>query len=240
MLEISHLSKHFGVLQAVADLSLTIKSGEIFALIGPNGAGKSTTVKIIAGLLRPTSGSITIDGHSVVSAPLRAKAVLGYAPDEPAVWSGITGEEFLHLTGALYGMQPAERQAAMQPLLEAFNITGLRNTYFEEYSRGNKQKFSLVAALLHKPKLLVVDEPIVGLDPASVEIAMRLLREYTQTGGAVLLVAHTLQVVEELADRIGVLKESTLVASGTLAELRSQAHCEATDPLSSVYTALTT
>ncbi len=239
MLTIKHLSKTFADFQAVFNLNLDIKPGEIVALVGPNGSGKSTTVKIITGLLYPTEGQVVVAGHDIVKDPLAAKAALGYVPDDPNVWAGMTGEEFLHFSGALYGMEEKERTARMKPLLKEFDLSDIARTYFEDYSRGNKQKFTIIAALLHQPKLLVIDEPIVGLDPASVETAKRLFKDYVEAGGSVLLVTHTLAVAEELAHRVGVLLYSKLVAFGTLAELRHQAHLSAGASLGDIYAAYT-
>ena len=239
MLSIKNLSKTFGDFQAVFNLNLDVKPGEIVALVGPNGSGKSTTVKIVTGLLQPTAGEVTVAGHDIVKQPLAAKAALGYVPDDPNVWSGMTGEEFLHFTGALYGMEADERQKKMKPLLKEFELGDIAQTYFEDYSRGNKQKFTIIAALMHEPQLLIIDEPIVGLDPASVETAKRLFTEFAEKGGSVLLVTHTLPVAEELANRVGVLFYSKLVGFGTLSELRHGRHLPASASLGDIYAAYT-
>jgi len=239
MLKIKNLTKKFGNNPAVKDVSLEIKPGEIFSLIGPNGSGKTTIVKIIAGLLQPTAGLVTIGGFNITKEPVKAKALIGYIPDEPAIWSAMTGEEFLHLTGALYGMSEAERNRKLPELMAIFSLAGLAKGYFEEYSRGNKQKFAILAALLHQPKLLLIDEPIVGLDPLSAEIAKMQFVKFCRDGGAILLVTHTLAVAEEIANRIGVLKQGRLVAVGSLTQLRLQAKLQNSVSLEKVYRALT-
>jgi ABC-2 type transport system ATP-binding protein len=240
MLTLNQLSKKFGAKNALHPLTLEVRPGEIFSLIGPNGSGKTTTVKLIAGMLRPTTGSASIDGYSITEQPIQAKQLLGYVPDEPAVWPGMTGEEFLHFVGSLYGMHRGERNKRMKSLLRQFNLAGISGDYFEDYSRGNKQKFSLVAGLMHSPKLLLVDEPIVGLDPLSIDVACDLLRSFAKSGGSVLLVAHTLPIVQELSDRIGLLRNGTLLAVGTMQELRHAAKVSATANLDEVYKALVT
>jgi ABC-2 type transport system ATP-binding protein len=235
MLTVHNLKKYFGTKKAVDGVSFSIKSGEIFSLIGPNSAGKSTIVKTIIGLLEPTNGSVTIDGHDVVKKPEVTKALVGYIPDEPSVWSYMTGEEFLHLTQALFGIKESERKKEIPKLLETFSLTGIEKQSFDEYSRGNKQKFSILSALSHSPKLLVVDEPIVGLDPVSADIAKKLFKEYAEQGGAVLLVTHTLSVAEEISTHIGFLKNGQLVATGTLEELRKTAEVEDGASLETIY-----
>ena len=238
MLTINNLSKRFTETQALDEVFLTVQPGEIVALIGPNGSGKSTAVKIVSGLLRPDKGTVEVCKHDVVKEPISAKRALGYVPDEPYVWSGMTGEEFLHFTGALFEMSEHERNREMRPLLNIFGIESIAKGIFEEYSRGNKQKFSLVAALMHHPKVLLVDEPIVGLDPTSAVIAEQLFKEYAKQGGALLLVTHTLPVAERVADRIALLVYSKLRVSGTLTELQAQANLTKKATLNEIYTVL--
>lgn len=240
MLTLTHVVKKFDDIAAVNDVSFSIAPGEVFSLIGPNSSGKTTIVKSIAGLLRADKGTILVDGHDVAVSPKEAKAVIGYIPDEPSVWGSMTGEEFLHFVGALYGMSPSQRAAKIKELLPLFNVAGTEKDQFQNYSRGNKQKFSILAALLHDPKLLLVDEPIVGLDPESAATAKKLFHEFTQHGGAVLLVTHTLPVAEEISTRIGVLKGGSLLSVGTFDELRERAQLKAGATLEQVYTALTT
>lgn len=235
MLKVNNVSKFFGKNKAVKGVTFTIEKGEIFSLIGPNSAGKSTLVKCIAGLLEPSSGLITVNDHNVVKNPEKSKKEIGYIPDEPTIWPKMTGEEFLLFTQALYGIDEKKRVNALGELLETFHLQGLEKNYFEDYSRGNKQKFSILAAFSHQPSLLLIDEPIVGLDPLGAEIAKKMFVDYAKNGGAVLLVTHTLPVAEEISHRIGFLKNGELIASGTLEELRKQADLTETASLEDVY-----
>lgn len=235
MLHIHNLVKHFGHTKALQGVTLEIKEGEIFALIGPNSAGKSTLVKSIVGLLEPTHGTITIDGHDNVRDAEKTKKITGYIPDEPSIWSHMTGEEFLLFTQALYGISEKERIHKIKELLPIFNLKGIEKNHFEDYSRGNKQKFSILAAFSHNPKLLLIDEPIVGLDPIGADIAKKMFVDYAKNGGSVLLVTHTLPVAEEIATRIGFLKEGKLIVSGSLQELREKAGLEKDARLDDIY-----
>lgn len=239
MLVVQGLTKRFGEHIAVDDVSFSIAPREIYALIGPNGSGKTTIVKTIAGLFAADDGSVLVDGYDVSKDPVAAKRVIGYIPDDPVAFPGMTGEEFLHLTGALFTIPPAMRVKKIPELLELFHLAGTENELFESYSRGNKQKFSILAALLHEPKLLLIDEPIVGLDPESARIAKQLFVDFAQRGGAILLVTHTLPVAEEIATKIGLLAKGKLIAEGTLRELRAQALLSETGTLEDIYERLT-
>lgn len=222
-LSIKSLTKKFGGLTAVRDLSLEIAPGEIFGLIGPNGSGKTTTVKLVAGLYRPSRGAVTIGGADLAKAPSRAKAMLGYVPDDPGAYDRLTGREFLEFVGELYGLNRADRRPKIDALLARFGLGALADGQLGQYSRGTKQKISLLAALLHEPSLLIIDEPMVGLDPLSIRVTRQLLKDFAKRGGAVLLVTHTLPVAEDLCDRVGLLKEGRLAAQGTVRELLAQA-----------------
>jgi ABC-2 type transport system ATP-binding protein len=235
MLKVHNLTKHFGNNKAVNDVSFTINKGEIFSLIGPNSSGKTTIVKSIIGLLQPTSGSITVGEYDVAKNPEKAKKEIGYIPDEPSIWPYMTGEEFLYFTQALFNVDEKKRLSSIPQLLETFKLQGLEKQYFEEYSRGNKQKFSITAAMSHHPKLLLIDEPIVGLDPTGAEIAKKLFVEYARAGGSILLVTHTLTVAQEISDRIGFLKNGELVIVGTLEELRNKAGLNHEATLEDIY-----
>jgi ABC-2 type transport system ATP-binding protein len=239
MLNVHNLTKHFQDNKAVQDVSFTINSGEIFSLIGPNSSGKSTIVKNIIGLLQPTHGTITVKGIDVTKQPEQAKAHIGYIPDEPSIWPYMTGEEFILFTQALYKIPEQSRLERLPKLLETFNLAGSENKYFEEYSRGNRQKFSIIAALSHNPSLLVIDEPIVGLDPTGAEIAKKLFKDHAANGGSVLLVTHTLSVAEEISNKIGILKNGKLVATGSMNELRNQANLPEDAHLEDIYKKLT-
>ncbi len=235
MLKVEGLSKRFGELTAIDDVSFSIDDGKIFCLIGPNGAGKTTIIKSIAGLFEPDAGTIVVGGKDTRKDPRGAKALVGYIPDDPAVWPAMTGEEFMHFVGVLFGVPPDVRTREVKRLLAEFDLQGVGDRYFESYSRGNKQKFSILAALLHKPKLLLIDEPIIGLDPVSAKKAKELFQAFAHDGGSILLVTHTLSVAEEIADTIGVMKHGKLVARGTIGELRALAHVSAGATLEEVY-----
>jgi ABC-2 type transport system ATP-binding protein len=235
MLTVHNLTKYFGNKKAVDGVSFEIKKGEIFTLIGPNSSGKTTIIKSIIGLLAPTSGTITVDMYDVVKNPEKSKSCIGYIPDEPSIWPYMTGGEFLYFTQALFGIKEQVRRNSLPKLLETFNLQGLEKEYFDDYSRGNKQKFSITSAMSHNPSLLLVDEPIVGLDPTGAEIAKKLFVDYAKSGGSVLLVTHTLSVAEEISDRIGFLKNGKLVIAGTLSELRTKADLKETASLEEVY-----
>ena len=238
MLKIKNLTKTFGELKAVDDVSVTVSEGEIFSLIGPNGSGKTTIIKVIAGLLQPTGGEVVVYGSNVSKDPIKSKLQIGYIPDEPTVWSSMTGEEFLHFTGALFGVESGQRTNKISELLSLFKLEGIEKNYFENYSRGNKQKFTIIAALLHSPKILLIDEPIVGLDPHSAEIAKNKFREFANDGGIILMATHTLTVAKEISDRIGILKQGNLLKSGTFEYLKEVAKIEGEATLEQVYNSL--
>lgn len=222
MLKIKNLHKDFSGFTAVKDVNLTINSGEFFSLIGPNGSGKTTIIKNILGLLRPSSGDALIEGKSIRKSPLKAKQKMAYIPDEPNIWSHITGEEFLYFSGALYGMKEEEISKKIPQLLDNFSLQGIEKKYFENYSRGNKQKFTILSALLHNPKLILVDEPIVGLDPQSAEIAMKLFTKFVKSGGTIFMTTHTLEVAQKYSSLIGVLYQGKLITVDTLKNLRNK------------------
>ena len=237
MLKVIGLTKKFGNIEAVKNVTFSVQAGEIFALIGPNGSGKTTIIKNIAGLLNPGGGNIKVGGFDVVKEPVKSKSYIGYIPDEPFVWPSMTGEEFLHFSGTLYGISEQERKDQIPKLLSIFNLEGIEKDFFENYSRGNKQKFVILAALLHKPKLLLIDEPIVGLDPKSAEIAKNKFKEFAKAGGTILMATHTLPVAQEIADKIGILDKGQLIVSGTMGELRNKARLGQDDSLESLYSA---
>lgn len=238
MLEIQTLSKRFGDETVLQAIDLSVASDSIYALIGPNGSGKTTLTKIVAGLLQPSDGTVTIAGVDMVRDPVRAKQSIGYIPDNPEAWGKLTGREFLHFVGALYGMSPTERARRIDELLPVFQLAEIADRYFEHYSRGNRQKFSIIAALLHEPQLLLIDEPIVGLDPESVTVFEGLLREFAAGGGSVLITTHTLLVAEHIADTVGLLADGSLVASDSIAALRESAGLAPDASLVAVYHAL--
>lgn len=226
VLRLEGLAKHFDGRPAVEDLSLQVGAGEIYGLIGPNGSGKTTTVRMVTGLYLPTAGRVLIDGIDLKAEPERAKRLLGYVPDEPFVYEKMTGREFLHLVGELYGVPATGRGRRIVELLDLYGLGPLADGYAESYSRGNRQKLAILASLLHTPRLLVVDEPLVGLDPESALTTRDLLRAFAGEGGAILLCTHTLPFAEQVCHRLGLLKEGRRLREGDLAGLRGAAGLE--------------
>jgi ABC-2 type transport system ATP-binding protein len=222
-LRLEHLSKQFAARRALDDLSLAIAPGEIYGLIGPNGSGKTTTVKLVTGLYRPTAGRVQVAGIDLHQEPSAAKRLLGYVPDEPFAYERMSGREFLHLVGELWGVAAGARKQLIGELAEHFRLGDALDAWVETYSRGNRQKLSLIAALLHAPRLLVIDEPIVGLDPESALRTRELLRDYAARGGAALLCTHTLGFAQAVCHRVGLLRDGRLIAEGDLGALRARA-----------------
>ncbi|MGH7523686.1 MAG: ABC transporter ATP-binding protein, partial [Gemmatimonadales bacterium] len=200
--------------------NLEIRSGELFGLLGPNGAGKTTTMRMIAGILAPTSGTIEIAGVNVIRRPVLAKANLGFIPDRPFVYDKLTGAEFLRFTAALFGQDGAAVERRLDELLELFELTRWKNELTESYSHGMRQKLIIASALVHRPKVIVVDEPMIGLDPKSARLLKQIFRSFVARGGTLLMSTHTLEIVEEMCDRVGIIRQGELVASGTIDELR--------------------
>ncbi|MFQ5898092.1 MAG: ABC transporter ATP-binding protein [Candidatus Methylomirabilia bacterium] len=219
-LVLNSLSKRFGDRLAVDDLSFRVEPGEIYGLIGPNGSGKTTTVKMVTGLYQPTAGQVLIDGIDLARDPEAGKRRLGYIPDEPFVYEKMSGREFLHLVGELYGVSRQARTQRIEELLDLYQIRQIVDQYVESYSRGNKQKLAIIASLLHAPSLLVVDEPIVGLDPQSAIRTREVVTRFAQAGGSALVCTHTLSFAEAVCHRLGLLKNGRLICDGTLSDLR--------------------
>jgi ABC-2 type transport system ATP-binding protein len=237
MIELVHLVKKFGDLVAVNDLSLTVKRGEFFAVLGPNAAGKTTTIKILAGLMKPTSGTARVCGFDVQSQPLEARARLAYVPDFPFLYEKLTPWEFFRFIGQLFQMDDARIETQGRVLVERFNLEPFANKPIEGLSHGTRQRVAIVSALLHDPEVFVIDEPMVGLDPQHARIVKDILKERSLAGMTVFVSTHQLSVAEELADRIGIIHAGRLVAVGTREELRRQSG--ASGPLEEVFLALT-
>lgn len=218
-IQVEHLTKRFGDKLAVSDLNLSIASGEIFAFLGPNGAGKTTTIKIMAGLLRPTEGTVRIAGHDVVKEPEAAKARMAYIPDEPFLYDKLTGREFLLFVGELYGMSREDMVNAIQSLAERFEFASYMDELCESYSHGMAQRIVVASALMHRPEVVLIDEPFVGLDPRSSRTLKDALRELASGGAAILLSTHMLDVAYELAHRVGVIHRGHLIACASPSEL---------------------
>ncbi len=214
---IEHLSRNFGPLKAVSDVSLKVDAGEIYALIGPNGAGKTTLVKMLVGLLAPASGHAAIAGHDIMADPLGAKKEFGYLPDNPAAYDFLTGSEFLHLTGALNGLPAPDITRRVHQLSAVFPISQILAQRMGSYSRGNRQKVAFLASLMASHRALIIDEPVVGLDPSSITIFGDNLTQFAQGGGAVLLVTHTLSFAQKYATHVGVMHQGRIVTEKAVA-----------------------
>jgi len=236
MIRLENLSKVYGRTTAVNDLSFGVGEGELFGFIGPNGAGKTTTIKMITGLLAPTRGRVCIYGIDMALQPRSAKQMMGFIPDRPYLYEKLTGREFLSFIGDLYGVPPAESVQRAERWLATFGLGEWGHELIEAYSHGMKQRLIMSAALLHDPRVLVVDEPMVGLDPSAIVQVKELFRTLTATGTTIFMSTHTLQVAEDLCDRIGVLHHGRLIAMGSPAELRLQASAQADDDRGSLET----
>jgi len=238
MIEFDHVTRTYGPKTAVADLSLAIPRGELFALLGPNGAGKTTSIKMLVGLLHPSRGTIRICGHDVVADPRGAHLHVGYVPDEPCLYDKLTGREFLWFIADMFGMPRHLARARIDREIECFELGEFADDLSESYSLGMKQRLVFAASLLHDPDVLVLDEPMVGLDPRSVRIVKDLLAARTREGMTVFMSTHTLAMAEEMADRLGIMVRGTLRFLGTVDELRAQVAVEATS-LEQLYLELT-
>jgi len=222
MIELSHIIKKFGELVAVNDLSLTVRQGEFFAVLGPNAAGKTTTIKILAGLMKPTAGTAKVCGFDVQAEPLEAKRRMAFVPDFPFLYEKLTPWEFFRFTSQLFQMDDATIARRSGKLIERFHLADFANKPIEGLSHGTRQRTAIVSALLHEPEVFVIDEPMVGLDPQHARVVKDVLKERSQAGMTVFVSTHQLSVAEEMADRIGIIHEGRLVAVGTKEELRRQ------------------
>jgi ABC-2 type transport system ATP-binding protein len=222
MIELVHVFKNFGDLAAVRDVTLTIPRGEFFAMLGPNAAGKTTTLKILAGLMKPTSGCARICGFDVQTQPLEARRRIAYVPDFPFLYDKLTAREFFRFIGQLFQMPDARIEANAQKLIERFHLAEFADRALEGLSHGTRQRVAIASALLHEPEVFVIDEPMVGLDPQHARIVKDVLKERSQAGMTVLVSTHQLNVAEEMADRIGIIHGGRLVAVGNPDELRRQ------------------
>ncbi len=222
-IDIQGVVKRFGQKLAVNGLTLSVPPGELFAFLGPNGAGKTTTIKMIAGLLTPHEGAIHVCGHLMGTNGLLAKAQLAYVPDQPFLYEKLTGREFLHFVAEMYAMGRAERDENLTKLTRQLDMEPFLDRLGGTYSHGMKQRVVLAAALLHQPRVLIIDEPMVGLDPRTVRSVKDLFLEITESGGSVFMSTHTLEVAEAVANRIGIIHQGGLIAVGTLEELRATA-----------------
>ena len=220
MLNIQHFTKTYGEKKAVDDLSLHIAPGEIYGFIGHNGAGKTTTLKAAVGILQFDAGEITIGGHSIKTEPLACKQLLAYIPDNPDLYDFMSGIQYLNFIADIFGIPAAERWARIEPLADAFELTGDLGQPISAYSHGMKQKLAIIAAWIHDPKLVIMDEPFVGLDPKAAHLLKGMMRELCDRGGAIFFSTHVLEVAEKLCDKVAIIKAGKLIRSGTMEEVK--------------------
>ena len=220
MLNIQHFTKTYGEKRAVDDLSLHIAPGEIYGFIGHNGAGKTTTLKAAVGILQFDAGEITIGGHSIQTEPLACKQLLAYIPDNPDLYDFMSGIQYLNFIADVFGIPAAERWARIEPYADAFELTGDLGQPISAYSHGMKQKLAIIAAWIHDPKLILMDEPFVGLDPKAAHLLKGMMRELCDVGGAIFFSTHVLEVAEKLCDKVAIIKGGQLIRSGTMEEVK--------------------
>ncbi|MBW4623681.1 MAG: ABC transporter ATP-binding protein [Cyanosarcina radialis HA8281-LM2] len=219
-LELISLTKHYGAQIAVDRLDLQIPQGSLYALLGPNGAGKTTTLRMVAGLLQPDGGDAFILGQSIARQPKAAKRLIAYLPDEPLLYGKLRPLEYLEFVAGLWGIRPAQAAADAKELLQKLNLWDVRGEFCETFSRGMKQKLTLAGAFVHRPKLIILDEPLTGLDAAAARLVKDMLADYVRQGNTVILTTHIMEIAERMAERIGIINHGKLIAEGTLDELR--------------------
>jgi len=221
IIDIRNLTKMFGSTRAVDDLSLEVEEGEFFCFIGPNGAGKTTTIKILTGLLRPTSGVALIGGYDITRNPVEAKRGIGYIPDHPYLYEKLSGREFMRFVAGMYNLDGDALGRRIDELMEQFGIIEYADQLTEDYSHGMRQKLIFSATFLHSPKVVIVDEPWVGLDPKSIRNVKDYLKSRTREGVSIFMSTHTLSIAEEIADRIGIIHKGRLIALGAVEEIKA-------------------
>jgi ABC-2 type transport system ATP-binding protein len=222
MIRLEGITKHYGSFVAVDHISLEVPRGVLYGCLGPNGAGKTTMLRMIAGILKPTDGRVLIGGDDVQVNPIGAKMRLGFIPDRPFVYDKLTGAEFLRFVAGLYGQEGDAVERRIAELLEVFELSSWKDELIEAYSHGMRQKLIISSALIHRPECIVVDEPMVGLDPKGARLLKDIFRQFVDRGGTVLMSTHTLEVAEAMCDQIGILQHGKIVAHGTMAEIRRQ------------------
>ena len=226
MLKIDHFTKTYGEKKAVDDLTLHIRQGEIYGFIGHNGAGKTTTLKSVAGIMQFDSGEILIDGTSIQKDPIGCKKKMAYIPDNPDLYEFMTGMQYLNFVGDIFAIPADRRKQRIQELADTFELTGDLNQPISTYSHGMKQKLAIISAWLHEPKLILMDEPFVGLDPKASHILKGMMREVCNRGGAIFFSTHVLEVAEKLCDKIAIIKGGKLIRSGTMEEVKGDTSLE--------------
>jgi ABC-2 type transport system ATP-binding protein len=222
MIEISKLTKRYGDFTAVNNIDLIVPRGELFGFLGPNGAGKTTTLRMMAGILKPTSGNIRVAGVDIIADPVAAESKLGFIPDRPFIYEKLTGSEFLRFVAGLYDQKGTEVEHRARELLALFDLEAWQDELVESYSHGMRQKLIISSAFVHRPEVIVVDEPMVGLDPKAARILKDLFREYTHRGHTIIFSTHTLEVAESLCDRLAIIVQGEIKAYGTMSDLRTQ------------------
>ena len=237
MIHFQCVTRTYGTHVAVRELELSVAQGEVLALLGHNGAGKSTTLKMLVGLLRPSKGVIEVDGYDIIQHKREVSRLIGYVPDQPYLYDKLSGREFLHFVADMYGLTSTESLEAVGREAERFELTEFLDQLAESYSHGMRQRTVFAAALIHEPKILVVDEPMVGLDPLSIRLVKDLLRTYANRGNTVLMSTHTLSIAEEIADRVSVMRSGELMFDGSVEQLRQELPT-AGESLESLYLAL--
>jgi ABC-2 type transport system ATP-binding protein len=238
MIETKNLTKRYGSLLAVDRLNLNVSQGTIFGFIGPNGAGKTTTIKMLAGLIEPDAGTVLIRDTDMSQEPEKAKQQIGFIPDRPYLYEKLTGLEFLKFTADLYGVEETGFLDKAENILDKFSLIDWKNELIEAYSHGMKQRLIMSAAILHDPKIIIVDEPMIGLDPAGIKMVKHLFRELADNGVTFFISTHTLSIAQDLCDKIGIIQKGKLIATGTLDDLKIQAHASSGD-LEDVFLKLT-
>ncbi len=223
MIQVDEVVKRYGTFTAVDGVSLRVGAGEIHGFLGPNGAGKTTAIRMVAGLLKPTAGRIVIDGHDLAQEPVAAKQALGFIPDRPFLYEKLTAAEFLRFHGGLYGMEDREASARGAEMLDLFELRRREHELIESFSHGMKQRLTMCAAFLHRPRAVLVDEPMVGLDPRGARLIKDVFRAMSRKGVAILMSTHTLEVAQEMCDNISIILAGKIIARGTVAELRAMA-----------------
>ncbi len=226
MLQITHLTKKYGDKTAVDDVSLTIEAGEIYGFIGPNGAGKTTTIKACCGLIGFDEGEITVGGRSIRTEPLECKKITAYIPDNPDLYGFLTGYEYLNLVSDIYRVSKKDRMERMEQYGELFDITAAYSEPISACSHGMRQKIAVIAALIHQPKLIIMDEPFVGLDPSASHRLKSIMRDHCASGGAIFFSTHVLEVAEKLCHKVALIQHGKLVASGTMEEVKGDSSLE--------------
>jgi ABC-2 type transport system ATP-binding protein len=238
MIQLINLSKHYGKLAAVDELNLEVPTGQIFGFLGPNGAGKTTTIRVMMGILKATAGRVLLDGHDVVTDAIKAKAISGFIPDRPFIYEKLSGHEFLEFVGKLHRLEPVRLERRIAEMLERLELSHWKDELVESYSHGMKQRLVVCAALVHEPRILIVDEPMVGMDPKGARTLKDLFSDLARNGTTIFMSTHSISVAEEICHRIGIIQKGRLIACAPMAELHRQAAGNH-DNLESVFLELT-